>query len=156
MPDQEKNAEYKRIAEAALFVSGRAMGPDEIAAVLGVASVGFVKKMMDDFVEEYNARSSPLMISKLGDKYTLGVKEQYVGKVNQLAGTPDISKSSLRILAFISKNEPVMQNQIVKAFGTSAYDHIHELLEKEFIARKPVGRTKKVETTQKFREYFNV
>ena len=52
---------------------------------------------------------------------------------SSLAGAPEISKSSLRILAYISKNEPLMQNGIVKAFGSSTYEHIKELQEKEFI-----------------------
>jgi chromosome segregation and condensation protein ScpB len=31
-----------------------------------------------------------------------------------------------------------------------------ELLEKEFVSAKRVGRTKRIETTPKFKEYFEV
>jgi segregation and condensation protein B len=151
-----RSEEYKKVAEAALFTSGRAMGPEELAGILGIAAIGYVKTVMDGLVADYEARNGALAVSKIGDKYLLGVREQYISKVNALAGSPDISRSALRILAYVGKNEPVMQNSLVKAFGTSTYDHVKELVEKEFIKAARVGRTKKLETTQKFKEYFNL
>ncbi len=155
MPEQ-RETEHMRLAEAALFVSGRAMGVDEIAKVLGVASMGYVKRMMDNLMHDYEKGASALTLVNIGDKYALAVKAEYAGKVSELAGAPEISKSALRILAYIGRNEPIMQNSIVKAFGTSTYDHIKELSEKEFITAQRKGRTKRIETTQKFREYFNM
>jgi len=151
-----KNPEHKRIAEAALFVSGRALDVNELARVLGVMSIGYVKELMEEMATDYQAAATAFMIEKLGDRYTLGIKQQYVEKVNSLAGAPDISKGALRILAYISKNEPVMQSSVVKAFGSSTYEYMKELLEKDFVKRAAVGRTKKVETTATFREYFNI
>ena len=114
------------------------------------------KTVMNELVSDYEARNCALVVSRIGDKYLLGVKNDYIGKVNTLAGAPDISKSSLRILAYVGKNEPVMQSALVKAFGSSIYDHVKELTEKDFVKATRVGRTKKIETTQKFREYFNL
>jgi segregation and condensation protein B len=151
-----RSEEYKRIAEAALFASGRAMGPDELAGILGIAAIGYVKTVMNELTSDYEARNCALIVSKVGDKYLLSVRDQYLSKVNTLAGSPDISKSALRILAYVGKNEPVMQNSLVKAFGTSTYDHVKELVEKDFVKTARVGRTKKLETTQKFREYFSL
>lgn len=154
--ESSNNSNYKKVIESALFVSGRAMDTDEIAKIAGIGSVGHVKKMLDELISEYQVRDSALIISKVGEKYTLGIRNEYAEKVGSLAGAPDISKSSLRILAYISKNEPVMQNSIVKAFGSATYDHMKELHEKEFIKTSKVGRTKRVETTDKFKEYFNL
>jgi segregation and condensation protein B len=156
MEIKQTSPDYKKTIEAALFVSGRAMEVDEIAKVVGIASPGHVKKILEELISDYQTRDSSLVISKVGDKYTLGVKNEYAEKVNSLAGTPEISKSSLRILAYISKNEPVMQSSVVKAFGSSTYDHMKELLENEFVRTMKVGRTKKIETTNKFKEYFNL
>lgn len=77
-------------------------------------------------------------------------------RLTGLAGSPDISRASLRILAYISRNEPIMQSSVVKAFGSSAYVHIKELVEKEFVRALRTGRTKRIETTNKFREYFGI
>lgn len=153
---ESRGEEYKRIAEAALFTSGRAMGPEELAGILGIASIGYLKTVMNGLASDYEARNCALAVSMIGDKYLLSVREQYAGKVNALAGSPDISRSALRILAYVGKNEPVMQNSLVKAFGSSTYDHVKELVEKDFIRTARVGRTKKLETTQKFKEYFNL
>ncbi len=155
MPDQ-KESEHMRLAEAALFVSGRAMSLDEIAKVMGVASMGYVKKLMDELIKEYESGASALTMVNVSGKYALAVKAAYAGKVSELAGAPEISKSALRILAYIGRNEPIMQNSIVKAFGSATYDHIKELTEKEFITAQRKGRTKRIETTQKFKEYFSV
>lgn len=154
--NQANSRDYKRIMESALFVSGRAMDLEEMAKVAGIGSIGHAKKVLAELIKDYNSRDTALMISEAGGKYSLGVKNEYAEMVGSLAGAPEISKSSLRILAYISKNEPVMQNSIVKAFGSSTYDHIRELQEKEFVRSMRAGRTKRIETTDKFKEYFNL
>ena len=153
---EQKNTEHMRLAEAALFVSGRAMGIEEIAKVLGVASPGYVKKLMEELMHDYENGESALTLVSIGNKYALAVKAAYVSRVSELAGAPEISKAALRILAYIGRNEPIMQSSIVKAFGSSTYDHVKELSDKEFITAQRKGRTKRIETTQKFREYFNM
>ncbi len=152
---QEQANEYKKLVEAALFVTSKAMGSDELAKVLGIASVGAVSNIVEELMQDYEGNGSAIGIFKIGDKYIMSVKEPYANKVNELAGAPEMSKGALRILAYVSKNEPVMQNTIVKTFGSSSYDYIHELQEKEFLQASKIGRTKKLETTDKFKEYFN-
>jgi segregation and condensation protein B len=152
---EQNNQEYKRLVEAALFVTSKAMGTDELAKVLGIASVGAVSGIVNELMSDYEKNGSSIGIFKIGDKYIMSVKEPYANKVNELAGSPEISKGALRILAYVSKNEPVMQNTVVKTFGSTSYDYLHELLEKEFISAKKIGRTKKLDTTDKFKEYFN-
>jgi segregation and condensation protein B len=149
-------SDYKKVAEAALFASGRAMNAQELATVMGVESMGYVKTVMESLIQDYTQRDGALEIKMIGDAYVLEVKNQFSQKVASLAGSPDITRPSLRILAYISKNEPVMQSSIVKAFGSSAYEHIGELSEKGFIKSAKEGRTKKIETTSKFKEYFEL
>ena len=151
----EGNDEHKRLLEAALFVTSKAMSAGELGQAVGIASVGSVNSLLDDLIVEYNGKQGALGIFKIGDKYIMSVKEPYAGKVNRLAGAPDLSKGALRILAYVSKNEPVMQSSIVKTFGSASYDYIHELQEKDFIKAQKTGRTKKLDTTDKFKEYFN-
>ncbi len=155
MPEEQPSNDYKKVIEAALFVSGRAMGADELAKVVGIASVGAMDGIMQELMADYDRRDSSLYIMKLGDKYIMSVREAYIGRVNQLAGPPEISKGGLRILAYISREEPAAQSTVVKNFGSSSYGYIKELLEKDFITAKKSGRTKKLETTSKFKEYFN-
>ncbi len=152
----EKEAEYARLAEAALFVSGDALSAEDLAKVIGIASPGAVGRIMDGLIKEYEQRNGAVTVSKIGSKYMMSVKSPYSEKVSALAGQPDISNGALRILAYVSKNEPILQSAIVKSFGSSTYDYMKELLEKEFVSAKRVGRSKRVETTPKFKEYFEV
>ena len=124
-----ESSDYKKVAEAALFASGRAMSAHELASVMGVDSMGYVKSVMDSLMKDYSQRDGALEIKAIGDTYVLEVRNAFSQRVAVLAGSPDISRPSLRILAYISKNEPVMQSGIVRLFGSSAYEHIGELVE---------------------------
>ncbi len=152
----QEGADYKKLIEAALFVSNKAMSVQEIGESLGIKSLSAVKQFLLSLIDDYKARDSALEIIEINGKYLLTVKKEHLAKVNNLAGTPDISKPGLRILAYISKNEPVMQSKLVKIFGTSAYIYIKELLKSEFISSARFKTTKNIKTTPKFAEYFSL
>ncbi|MGC8478825.1 MAG: SMC-Scp complex subunit ScpB [Candidatus Micrarchaeia archaeon] len=152
----EGNDEYRKLVEAALFVAGKPLSAEELAQAIGVASIGYVSKMLEELASEYEKRDTALKITKFDGKYSMDVKKEYAAKVNELAGKPELRKGALRILAYISKNEPVMQSALVKVFGASTYDYMKELVENDFVSSKKHGRTKKLETTEKFREYFEI
>ncbi|MCL4379658.1 MAG: SMC-Scp complex subunit ScpB [Candidatus Marsarchaeota archaeon] len=151
---QERREQLKLI-EAALFASGRAMGADELAGITGIASIGYVRKLAEELMEEYSARDSSIRVVKIGERYLLSLTDDYASRVSSVAGRPDLSKGALRILAYVSRNEPIMQSSLVKAFGSTVYDYMKELHDGDFVRTTKEGRSKKVETTQKFREYFN-
>jgi len=155
MPE-ESNTESLKLIEAVLFVTGRAMSVDELAEAAGIASKGYVESLVKKLAERYSAQDTALAISFVGGKYALSLKEPYGSKVSSMAGAPEVSKAALRILAYISKKEPILQSDIVKAFGSSTYEQIKELTEKDFVKAEVFGRTKKITTTQKFKEYFSI
>ena len=151
-----EDVDYKRMVEAALFMSPRAMSVSEISSAVGLASIGTLHGILDRLVEQYRSGDTALEILKISDKYMFSLKEPYASRVSKLATGPDLSRGALRILAYINKNDGVLQSQIVKLFGASTYEHMKELEEKEFVETKKTGRSKKIETTTKFKEYFNV
>lgn len=156
MVQNDIRKDMKRLVEAVLFISGKAMDINEISVAIGVASPGQIKNLLKELIRDYKNADTSLSISLIGEKYVMDLKEPYGSKVNNMAESVDISKSSLRILAYISKNEPLMQSNIVRIFGSSAYQHIKELIQNGFISASRYGRTKKINTTQKFAEYFNL
>jgi len=156
MVQNDIRKDIKKLVEAVLFISGKAMSINEISAAVSVASPGQIKNLLKELEEDYKNADTSLSISLIGEKYIMDLKEPYGSKVNSIAESADISKSSLRILAYISKNEPIMQSNVVKIFGSSAYQHIKELIQNDFISASRYGRTKKINTTQKFVEYFNL
>ncbi|MGC8710083.1 MAG: SMC-Scp complex subunit ScpB [Candidatus Micrarchaeia archaeon] len=146
--------DYKMLIEAALFMSQNALSVNEIANIIGLASPGKVEELVKELASEYNARSTAIEIAEIGGKYMFSLKEPYASKVSALATGPDISRGALRILAYISKNNGVLQSELVKIFGDTTYAYAKELAEKEFIETKKAGRSKKIYTTLKFKEYF--
>ncbi len=146
----EETTDYKRLIEAALFMSPSAMGLSEISNATGIASPGMIEKMVNELIVEYDQRDTALKIMTISGKYMFSLKDPYVSKVSSLAKGPDISRGALRVLAYIGKNEEVLQSTLVKYFGTSTYDYIKELTEKEFIESKKYKRSKKILTTPKF------
>ncbi len=157
MPQQASvEPDTKRLIEAALFVTGKAMSSEELAQATGIASLGYITKALKELAADYEGRAGALRVIEIGGKYMLAVAEPYASKVNGLAGQPDITKGALRILAYVSRNEPIYQNEVVRAFGSSTYDYMKELVENDFVSAKRVGRTKKLQTTDKFKEYFSL
>jgi segregation and condensation protein B len=152
----DNNIEYKKLIEAALFMSPKALSVSDISGITGIATIGTLESLLNSLVEDYKSEKTSLQILKIDNKYMFGLKEPYATKVNSLASGPDISKGALKILAYVSKNNGVMQSELVKIFGTSTYDYMKELLENEFVKTTRFKRSKKVETTTKFKEYFNV
>lgn len=151
-----EDLDYKKLVEAALFMSPRAMSVQEISNATGIASMGNIQEIMERLMEQYRKDETALEIVKISEKYMFSLKEPYASKVGKLATGPDLSRNALRILAYVSKNEGVMQSALVKMFGSATYDYMKELSEKEFVEAKKVGRSKKIMTTTKFKEYFNV
>ncbi len=152
----DENSESKRLIEAALFMSPNAMSISEISTATGIASPGLIERLLNELVAEYEAKDTSLKIMAISGKYMFSLKDQYVSRVSSLAKGPDISRGALRILAYISKNEGVFQSDLVKYFGSSTYEYMGELEQKEFVQTHKYKRTKKIETTPKFKEYFSL
>ncbi|MEM0146882.1 MAG: SMC-Scp complex subunit ScpB [Candidatus Micrarchaeaceae archaeon] len=150
----EAGEKYENLVEAALFMSSRALSINEIAKIAGIGSLGQVDSYIKRLIEEYKNRNTALEIEEIGGKYLLTIKQEYASKVSSLASGPEISKGALRLLAYVSKNNGILQSELVKAFGESTYAHVKELVEKEFVSSKKQGRSKKLFVTEKFNEYF--
>lgn len=152
----DADSDIKKVVEAALFMSPTAMSVNEIAQATGIAAPGTIERLVNVLINEYEARDTSLRIMAISGKYMFSLKDEYISKVSSLASGPDISRGALRVLAYISKNEDVLQSDLVKYFGSTTYDYAKELEEKEFIESKRFKRSKKIRTTPKFNEYFSV
>ncbi len=148
--------EYKKLIEAALFMSPNALSLAEIGNATGIASPGAIERLVTELISEYDGRDTSLRIMAISGKYMFSLKDEYVSKVSSLAAGPDLSRGSLRVLAYISKNEDILQSDLVKYFGSSTYEYIKELTEKDFVETHKYKRSKKIATAPKFKEYFGV
>ena len=145
----------KSRVETVLFVTAKAMQANEIAEILS-ANVDEVEEALLDLIMDYSSRDGALEIDD-EDGYILQVREEYTDIVEKLVPV-EISQAVMKTLSLIALKEPIRQSLVKDLRGTTAYDHIKELLEKGLISRKrdKNGRSFNLRTTQKFKEYFKL
>ncbi|MFN7991145.1 MAG: SMC-Scp complex subunit ScpB [Candidatus Micrarchaeia archaeon] len=146
--------EEKKLIEAALFISSRAMSLEEFRTLTGIGALGYIQGVLSELMKEYEDRGSAIEIIDLDGKYVMRVRNEHLARVKQFAQDTEISKSALRTLAYISKNDGILKSNLIKRVGTHAYADVKELVEAGFVRAQKAGRTSKLALTEKFRKYF--
>lgn len=149
-------SEHRNKIEALLYATGRSMTADEIAEMVGLGSVGFVKDALSKMKEDYSTRDSGLELNEENGKWKLGIKKDYLGVTESLMTGTEMDEPTQKTLAMIAFKTPCLQSDIIKARGNKAYEHISFLKESEFLVSEKHGRTKLLKLTQKFYDYFDV
>lgn len=144
----------KRIIESALFISARSMSTEELAKFAGIAAPGFVKAMLEELKNEYEARGSAVEISETEGKWLMRVKDAYAEKVKGFAQQAEVGRSALRTLAYIAKHDGVLKSEIARKIGSQIYQDVQELAQSGFVKQVKAGRSKRLFLTDKFRQYF--
>ncbi len=141
--------------EAVLFLTGRAVELKEIAAILETDEQE-VEDAMLSLIVDYSSRDGALEIDD-ENGYIIQVKDDYMDIVEKLCPV-DISNAVLKTLTVIALKEPIRQAELKELRGSTAYDHIKELVEKGLVSRKrdKNGRSFNLKTTPKFSEYFKI
>lgn len=151
---QPKELNEKRLIEAALFISARSLNLEELRTLTGIGALGYLQSMLTELKKEYEERGSAVEIIDINGKYEMKVKNDYMSRVKQFAQDIEISKSSLRTLAYIAKHDGVLKSTVVKRIGTQVYHDVKELVEAEFVKSQKAGRSAKLFLTDKFKKYF--
>ena len=118
--------EEKRLIEAALFMSSRAMSLEEFRTLTGIGALGYLQGILAELKKDYEERGSAV----------------------------EISKSALRTLAYLSKHDGMLKSELVRRVGTQAYQDVKELVSNGFLKTHKAGRSSKLTLTEKFRRYF--
>ena len=150
-----KMEQLKSRIEAVLFITARAVSLEEIAVILGEEKE-IIEDAILELIMDYSARGGALEIDD-ENGYILQVKEDYMDLVELLCPV-DLKPAALRTLSVIALKEPLRQTALIELRGSSAYDHIKELVDKGLVAktRDKNGRSFNLKTTPKFAEYFKL
>jgi segregation and condensation protein B len=145
----------KSKVEAVLFITARAATPEEISAILN-ESVEDIEEALLDLIMDYASREGALEIDD-ENGYIIQIRQEYMDIVEQLVPV-ELTPAILKTLSIIAIKEPVLQSDLIDLRGSSAYDHIKELLIKGLITRRRDSNTRsyKIKTTDKFSEYFKL
>ena len=140
------------LAEAALFLSPKPLMLDELAKIMGVNSLGYVKESLEKIRDHYSGRGVEVVSTSSG--WQMQVKQEYLNSVAHLAPYADLSEGPKRALALILFKEPMKQSDLIKMQGNKVYDYLSELEKLGMVKREQSGRTKVLTLTKEFERYF--
>ncbi len=143
-----------RKVEAVLFSSENPLRVGEIAEIIGHTSRE-VSKAMRKLREEYDRREGAIEIARIGNKYVMQLKEEYL-EYGYKMGKKEMSDEVLKTLAIIAYYQPITQSRLREILGSRVYDYVDELRARGFVYGKKAGRTIVLRTTKKFNEYFGI
>ena len=147
--------QLKSRIEAVLFTTAKALSAKEIGEILGVEEEAAEDALLE-LIMDYSARDGALEIDD-ENGYILQVKEEHMDIVEKLCPV-ELKPAVLRTLTIIALKEPIRQTLLKDMRGSSAYEHVQELLDKGLISKTKDknGRSFNLKTTPKFAEYFKL
>lgn len=147
--------ELKSRIEAVLFVTAKTVDIKEIAQILEEDEVEIENAMLD-LILDYSARDGALEIDD-ENGYILQVKSEYLDIVEKLCPV-ELSGPVLKTLTIIALKEPIRQSLLKDMRGSTAYEHVQDLVKKGLVSRHKDknGRSYNLKTTPKFTEYFKL
>ena len=148
--------QLKARIEAVLFTTAKALSIKEIAEILTEEDVDKVEEAMLELIMDYAAREGALEIDD-ENGYILQLKEEHMDIVEKLCPV-ELKPAVLRTLSVIALKEPIRQTDLKELRGSTAYEHVQELLDKGLVSRTKDknGRSYNLKTTPKFAEYFKL
>ena len=142
--------------EIILYLKGKPISIQELCEISNADEIK-IKESISELVSKYNNTDSALNIVTNKNRISLEINPSLSSFVEDMLPV-DLSKATLRTLATIAIKKKILQSDLVLIRGSGAYDHIKELLDKNFISRKRQkdGRSYWIRLSENFFKTFSV
>ncbi|MCI4364600.1 MAG: SMC-Scp complex subunit ScpB [Thermoplasmata archaeon] len=141
--------------EAVLFASGKPLSVKELTEALGLEDFRPVQKAVRTLEQTYENRQSSLEVRRVGDRFALQLKENYVATVH--AVTPvEMGARTVKALTLIAYHQPMLQSHLVRMLGEVTYEEVQHLRGMGLVRTEPKASTLELTTTRRFAEYFGI
>lgn len=142
--------------EAILYLKGQPLTLAAIAELSG-AKRRQVQDALLELMDDYAHRDSALAVLQTPTGYSLQLRDSFEHLVHNLVPA-ELKLGALRTLAVIALKSPLVQTELIELRGSTAYQHVPELVELGFVSkrRQTEGRSFLLEVTPKFHQYFEV
>ncbi|MFP4045994.1 MAG: SMC-Scp complex subunit ScpB [Candidatus Aenigmatarchaeota archaeon] len=147
-------SEIKELVEAALFMSSQPMEIEKLKKITD-GKREEVKNSLEEIRKELG-EGHGVELFKSPEGYEFRVRPKYIDEVSHLTPHSDLSRGPLKVLALVAFRGPITQSNIAKIIGNRAYSYIKDLERRKLIRSEKHGRTKKLEITQEFKDYFGI
>lgn len=142
--------------EAAFFLAEDPVTKKKLSNILDIGSIGFVEELLDEFMDDLEESHRGLELIETGQGYELKVKRDHLEHVSHLAPHQDLNEGQLRTLSLIAYNAPLEQADLIEIRGNRAYQHVKELVNRDFVSKEKDGRTAILDVTDYFLDYFEI
>jgi segregation and condensation protein B len=151
-----ENIKLSTQIEAILYLKGQPVSLDEISQY-AQCSPDEAQEGLIELMSDYAHRESALEVVETPTGYSLQLRSSYQGLLENLIPS-ELNTATLRTLAAIALKNPILQSDLINLRGSSAYQHVNELVELGFIRkrRQEEGRSYWLEVTSKFHQYFEI
>ena len=142
--------------EAVLYLKGRPISKKDLSDITR-ADTTAVNKAVNELKKKYSSTTSAMEITEINNTYSLELKSSLNDFVEDLLPS-ELKTSELRTLATIAIKKKILQSDLIILRGSGAYDHIKELLKKNFIVKRKQkdGRSFWLSLSEKFFQTFAV
>ena len=142
--------------EAVLYLKGRPVSKKSLSDITN-NDLNLVELAIDKLKSKYSDPKSALEINENKSFISLELKQNLNEFVEDLLPS-ELKTAVLRTLAVIAIKKKILQSDLILLRGSSAYEHIKELLDKKFIQkrRQRDGRSFWLSLSEKFYQTFAV
>jgi segregation and condensation protein B len=145
---------HKAVIEAALFAAGRSLSCRELSELASLRGEE-AQDLVEELAAEYSSRAAGMEIRKAGDGYIMQVRASLAQRVMPVAPR-ELEAPLTRTLAVIAFRQPIRQSELAEIRGNKSYAHVKELEKMGLITSVRQGRTRILNTTKAFAEYFGL
>ena len=142
--------------EAVLYLKGKPVSKKTLSELTS-SDINSVNDAIKELSDKYSHSSSALEIIINNSQISLELKHSLNEYVEDLLPA-ELKTAVLRTLAIIAIKKKLLQSDLIILRGSSAYDHIKELIEKKFIIKRKQkdGRSYWLSLSDKFFQTFAV
>ena len=142
--------------EAILYLKGQPLSLMDIAQC-AECEVDTAQEAMMELISDYAYRDSALEVVETETGYSLQLRSVFDDLTDDIIPA-ELGKGALRTLAAIALKNPIVQSELIELRGSTAYQHVQELVEMGFVRkrRQESGRSYLLEVTNKFHQYFEI
>ncbi len=144
----------ERIIEAALFSAAKPVTVTDLKTVTALDS-RTIRTALKKLTDEYNDTDRAIEIAKMGPRYAMQVKREYVDAAARLSDLK-VPKDVLKTASLVAYYQPVLQSKMFDLVGNKIYDHVKVLEDLGLVKAKPKKNSIELTTTKKFIETFGI